>query len=186
MGAAIGATLNDRAAASNAGRTYRPPLGAVSGLRMAATRLTPGAISASNSSHLLATVASWLMKPVIFPPGRGRLATKPSPTGSDTDANTIGIVRVSRWNAAVTGVTVREDYVRPRVEQLFRGQPHPVNVAGAPTNVHAQVAAIDPTQLRKSLRELGKVRLSLRIIFIERHQNADPPRSALLRPCRER
>ena len=71
---------------------------------MAATRLTPGAISVSNSSHLPAIVSSWLMKPVIFPPGRGRLATKPSPTGSERGANTIGIVRVSRCNAAVAGV----------------------------------------------------------------------------------
>src|SRR5262249_46323500 len=54
--------------------------------------------------HLPAIAASWLIKPVIFPPGRDRLATKPSPTGSETDANTIGITRVSRWNAAVGGV----------------------------------------------------------------------------------
>src|SRR6266446_8178399 len=40
----------------------------------------------------------------MLPPGRERLATKPSPTGSDTIANTIGIVCVSRCNAAVTGV----------------------------------------------------------------------------------
>jgi len=37
-----------------------------------------------------------LMKPVIFPPGRVKLATKPAPTGSETTTNTIGIVRVSR------------------------------------------------------------------------------------------
>src|SRR6266436_484340 len=48
--------------------------------------------------------ASELWKPVMLPPGRERLATKPSPTGSDTIANTIGIVCVSRCNAAVTGV----------------------------------------------------------------------------------
>jgi hypothetical protein len=83
--------------------------------------------------------------------------------------------------------SVREDYVGLQVEQLFRGHPHPVYVAGGPTNVHAQVAAIGPTQLRKSLREPGEVGLCLRIVFIERHQNADPPHAAgLLRPRRER
>src|ERR1700681_3339640 len=71
---------------------------------MIAARLTLGAISVSNSSHLPAIAASWLMKPVILPPGRGRLSTKPSPTGSAVGAKTIGIVRVSRWSAAVTGV----------------------------------------------------------------------------------
>src|SRR5262249_39929630 len=61
------------------------------------------------------------------------------------------------------------------VEQLFRGHPHPVNVAGTPTNVHAQVAAIGPAHLRESLREPGEVDLRLRIGFSERHQNTDPP-----------
>ena len=69
-----------------------------------ATRLMPGAISRSKSSILLPIDASDVMKPVIFPPGRGSPATNPSPTGSVTTTNTIGIVRVSRWSAAVTGV----------------------------------------------------------------------------------
>jgi hypothetical protein len=51
-----------------------------------------GAISVSNSSNLPASDASMLMKPVMFPPGRGRLATNPLPTGSTTSTNTIGIV----------------------------------------------------------------------------------------------
>jgi hypothetical protein len=71
---------------------------------MAATRLTPGAISVINCSHLPPIDASMSLKPVIFPPGRGRPATKPEPTGSETDANTIGIVLVARWRAAVDGV----------------------------------------------------------------------------------
>jgi len=41
------------------------------------------------------------MNPVILPPGRGRLSTNPSPTGSETAPNTIGIVDVSRCSAAV-------------------------------------------------------------------------------------
>ena len=39
---------------------------------MIAARLTPGAISVSNSSHLPASDASWPMKPVMFPPGTGQ------------------------------------------------------------------------------------------------------------------
>ena len=186
-GAAIGSTLSDRAAASNEGRKYDPPPGAVSGLNMTAARLTPGAISVSNSSHLPAIDASRLMKPVIFPPGRGRPATKPAPTGSETPTNTIGIVRVSRWSAAVTGVDVCEDHVGLQVDQLFREHPHPVDVAGGPTNVHPQIAAIGPTQLRKPLRERGEPGLSLRIVFVARHQHADPPHAVgLLRARRQR
>ena len=45
-----------------------------------------------------------LVKPVTLPPGSGKLATKPLPTGSETLTNTIGIVRVCCSSAAVVGV----------------------------------------------------------------------------------
>jgi hypothetical protein len=98
----IGTTLSDRAAVSNEG--IKADTGAVSGLNMIATRLSPGAISESSSTHLPPSEASQRAKPVIFPPGRGSPATKPLPTGSATFTKTIGIVRVSRWRPAVTGV----------------------------------------------------------------------------------
>ena len=41
----------------------------------------------------LAAHEASVMKPVTLPPGRDRLATRPSLTGSDTIANTIGMVR---------------------------------------------------------------------------------------------
>jgi hypothetical protein len=48
--------------------------------------------------RLAANDVSMSMKPVIFPPGRGKLATKPEPAGSaETITNTIGIVHASRW-----------------------------------------------------------------------------------------
>ena len=58
----------------------------------AATRDTDGAISCISSNHLPLSEPSMSMKPVVFPPGFARVATKPLPIGSDTDANTIGIV----------------------------------------------------------------------------------------------
>ena len=73
-------------------------------MNMIAARLSPGAISESNSSHLPPSVVSKMAKPVTFPPGRSSRATMPLATGSDTFAKTIGIVRVSRWTAAVVGV----------------------------------------------------------------------------------
>jgi hypothetical protein len=63
----IGSTLSDRAAASNEG--IKIDTGLMSGLNIMAARLSPGAISESNSSHLPASVASKLPKPVTFPPG---------------------------------------------------------------------------------------------------------------------
>ena len=63
-----------------------------------------GAISLSIDSHLPAMPASNSVRPVRLPPGRARFAMKPEPIGSLTKTNTIGIARVSRWNAAVIGV----------------------------------------------------------------------------------
>jgi hypothetical protein len=40
----------------------------------------------------------------MLPPGRGRPATKPAPTGSLTIVKTIGIVPIARFTAAVAGV----------------------------------------------------------------------------------
>ena len=101
---ATGAIPGDPAAASNDARKYFPAPGAVSGLNMNAARLMPGAISFSRLSHLPPMAASMFVNPVMLPPGRGRPATKPEPTGSLTIANTIGMVPVSRCNAAVTAV----------------------------------------------------------------------------------
>src|SRR6516165_4261252 len=74
------------------------------GLNKITTRATPGAICLSSSNHLPAIPGSITMKPVTFPPGCGKLATKPLPSGSETNAKTIGMVRVSCNRAAVVGV----------------------------------------------------------------------------------
>ena len=65
---------------------------------MTATRVTPGAISLSSSSHFPPKPYSYWTKPVALPPGRARLSTKPAPTGSATAVNIIGTVRVACSN----------------------------------------------------------------------------------------
>src|SRR6516164_4111931 len=71
---------------------------------MTAARVTCGAICLSSSSHLPLKLYSQFMKPVMLPPGRDRLSTKPAPTGSAAAANTIGKVRVTRSNAVTLTV----------------------------------------------------------------------------------
>ena len=44
------------------------------------------------------------VKPVILPPGRDRAETKPCPSGSLTTLNTIGMVSVACFSAAMMGV----------------------------------------------------------------------------------
>ena len=59
------------------------------------TWVTPGAASFRSCSHFPIREYSRLLKPVMLPFGRARLWTKPCPSGSETVANTIGMVRVS-------------------------------------------------------------------------------------------
>jgi hypothetical protein len=67
--------------------------------RMTAARVTHGAISLSSSSHFPAKPNSEVINPVVLPPGRARLATRPPPTGSVTLANTIGTLLVALCSA---------------------------------------------------------------------------------------
>src|SRR6516164_10789712 len=100
----MASTLNHQAAVSQKGKKYEPPPGAVAGLKIIATRLMLGAISVSNWNHLPIIEDSTYVKPVRFPPGWAKFAANPSPIGSATMTNTIGIVFVSRLTAAVPGV----------------------------------------------------------------------------------
>src|SRR5262249_34427048 len=72
--------------------------------RRTAARVTLGAISLSISSHFAPIAYSKDANPVMLPPGRARLLTKPARTGSITPANTIGTVRIACCNAATAGL----------------------------------------------------------------------------------
>ena len=54
-------------------------------------------------NHFPPIAVSKFWKPVIFPPGCARFATKPPPTGSDTVVKTIGMVCVARRSIAAAG-----------------------------------------------------------------------------------
>src|SRR5262245_23045702 len=72
--------------------------------RSAATRITPGAICLSNSTQCPPSAYSNKRKPVVFPPGRARLSTRPALTGSTMLTKTIGTVRVVCCAAATATV----------------------------------------------------------------------------------
>jgi len=59
--------------------------------------------------------------PVTFPPGFGRLATNPYPTGSPTDHIRMGIVAVACRRTRVAGGTERDDDLRIGLQDL-RGE----------------------------------------------------------------
>ena len=60
-----------------------------------ATRESFGIVSLSNSSRLPDKSGETVLSPVMFPPGRARLATNPRPTGSPTVVVTIRMVLVA-------------------------------------------------------------------------------------------
>jgi hypothetical protein len=62
---------------------------------MTATRPSLGTISFRISSCFPLISGARVDNPVMFPPGRARLATKPLPTGSSSNVMTIGIVEVA-------------------------------------------------------------------------------------------
>src|SRR5436305_289016 len=67
-----------------------------SGFKRRATRRAPGTASLSNSRNLPIRSGRVTENAVTLPPGRARLATRPSSTGSPTAVKTMGIVAVAR------------------------------------------------------------------------------------------
>ena len=74
-------------------------------IRSAMTRAV-GTNSCSSSSRFGATSTFNWVAPVTLPPGRFRLATKPSLIGSPPISKTMGIVVVAAFAASAAGVLV--------------------------------------------------------------------------------
>ena len=104
---------------TNAGAISMPPtrpaswtcsrkgfVNASAGLASTPTRLTDGNISRNSSTALPAVSGPILDSPVIFPPGRARLDTRPALTGSPTETITIGTVLVACLAAKAQGVKI--------------------------------------------------------------------------------
>ena len=154
--------------------------------RRTATRITPGAISLSSSSHLPLSPYSNRLNPVTLPPGRARLSTKPAPTGSMIVTNMIGTVRVVCCNAAMAAAPSGHDDVRGKRDQ-FRHVSAGVAGVCAPASLDAAVAAVGPAELLQRLYERRFAGLSFRIVRGRVHEHADAPHAlSLLRPRRER
>src|SRR6516164_6650910 len=154
------------------------------GSRMTAARVTCGAICLSCSSHLPLNPYSKFMKPVMLPPGRDRLSTKPAPTGSATDDRQ-GAGDMLQCRHADGGFG-QED-VRCERNQFQGVSARPVGIVLAPAEVDPHIAAIAPAQLLQGLLERREAGLTLRIVCGPAHEYADAPHTpALLRTRCER
>src|SRR5262245_5720134 len=81
----------------------------LTGLTKTATRAARGKSSCNSSNCFATNSALKKLMPVRLPPGRGRLVTRPSRTGSSGTMKRIGIVVVAAL-AAGAAVVARGDY----------------------------------------------------------------------------
>ena len=86
------------------------------------------------------------MNPVILPPGRARLSTKPLPTGSETTTNTMGIVPASRPSAATTGVLLASSTSGWSSHQFLGQHLHMSGLASGPAIIDQNVASRAPSR----------------------------------------
>src|ERR1700694_836870 len=114
---------------------------------MTAARLTRGAMSLSSSSHFPLRPNSATVKPVAFPPGRDMRSTIPAPTGSGTNAKTMGTVVCCVLQCGRDlGANSQNDIGRER-DQLCRVFASEIGVAQRQAGLDLQVAIFDPPQL---------------------------------------
>ena len=89
--------------------------------------------------------------PVRLPPGRARLATSPSLTGSPPCLKTIGIVEVALFAASAAGA-VRHDHIDLAADEIG-GQCEPIIVALCPAVFDRHVLSFDVAGFAQSLAE---------------------------------
>jgi hypothetical protein len=117
---------------------------------------------------------------VMLPPGRGRLATNPLPTGSETITNTIGMVLVSRCSAATTGVVLSHNQIGLKSNQFLRKRLHAIDIGGSKTIVDLDIAPFHPSQCFKCGLERRQPPNELRVALGPAKQHADPAHSPTL------
>ena len=127
-----------------------------------------------------------LIKPVVLPPGRARLSTKPAPTGSATTANTIGTVRVACSN----GPTVEVPGARMTSGASATNSAACLRISTAlpwPSGCRSARCGRGPAQLLPAPAGTPRAGLTLRIVSRCGHEHADAPHPlALLRARGER
>ena len=114
------------------------------GLTSTAIRTALGTRSCSSPSRLAAISATKKLMPVALPPGRARLATRPSLTGSSPTPKTIGIVVVAALAASAAGVAAgRGDNGHVAADEIGHERRQAIVLALQPVVLHRHVLALD-------------------------------------------
>jgi hypothetical protein len=128
-------------------------------------------------------------KPVTFPPGCAKLATKPLPIGSATSENDRDgacLLQPRRGDRCA----LRNNEIGFQRDEFLRKSLHRLDVAGChPAGGHPDTAALYPAEILKSLAQRRDAGLPYRIVRGEWHEQADAPHPLSLlcmrreRPC---
>ena len=121
------------------------------------------------------------------PPGLARLATKPSPTGSETCTKTIGTKSVMRWRAANVGVLVARQNPAPSLQvplQECSGAQH----CPQPRDNELNVTAVCPPKLLEPVLKHFNIGTPVHVACGADRQHADPQHASgcCARPDRPR
>src|SRR5215470_6770411 len=104
-----------------------------------------GSSSCNNCNRFGAIPWFDCVTPVTLPPGRLRLGTRPSCTGSPPSSKTIGMVVVTALAARAGGVLVAANHSHLTMHQITHHRRHLINSALRPAVFDRHVAAIDVT-----------------------------------------
>ena len=133
--------------------------------RRTATRVTLGATCLRRSNHFplmpsysefIKPVYSEFINPVMLPPGWAKLSTKPPATGSATDTNTIGMLRVALPQHYQRRSTRAKNHVRRERNDFCRVPADVLRFSCGPTHVELNIATNAPTRLLQPLEETGE------------------------------
>ena len=122
---------------------------------------------------------------MTLPPGRLRLATRPSSTGSSPIVNTIGMVVVAALAAMAPRRCRSHDHRHLAADQIGRQRRQPIELALGPAIFDRDVAALDVAGFAQALAERGQVRRSRTLSAIAA-EKPDHRHRRLLRARRER
>ena len=117
---------------------------ALAGLTSTATRTAPGTSSRRSSSRFAANSAVKKLTPVRLPPGRARLATRPSLTGSSRDVEDDGDRRGCRLGRERrSGTAGRDDHGDLSANQFGRQRRQSIDLILRPAVFDRHVLALD-------------------------------------------
>src|SRR5262249_2907580 len=122
--------------------------------------LEVGASSCSSSRRFVSISSVIMAMPVMFPPGRLRLVTRPSWLGSAPRLKTMGMVDVAAFAATTAGAPPdRNDRCNAAADQVGRERRQPIILAVGPAVFHRYILVLDITDLFETLMKRGNIPL---------------------------